>query len=95
MRFEWSERKNEGNRAKHGVSFETAWRVFMDPWHLSLQDRHVGGEERWQTLGLVGGTVILLVAHTYRVDETGEELIRIISARKATARERRWYEQIG
>ncbi len=46
-------------------------------------------------LGLVAGVVILLVAHTYRVDEAGDEVIRIVSARKATARERWQYEQLG
>ena len=47
---------------------------------------------RWQTLGLVGGVVVLLVAHTYG-EEKGEEVIRIISARKATPRERMFYEE--
>jgi uncharacterized protein len=93
MRFEWDDRKDEINRAKHGVSFETARLVFEDPMHLSLQDRHEAGEERWQTLGLVGGVVLVLVAHTYRVDPHGEEVIRIVSARKATTHERRWYEE--
>jgi len=50
----------------------------------------VAGEERWQTLGLVGGMVILLVAHTF-YEENGEEIVRIISARKATPGERRIY----
>ena len=48
------------------------------------------GEERWQTVGLVGGSVILPVAHTY-IDEGDEEVIRIISARKATPGERKAY----
>ncbi len=90
MRFLWDEAKDRHNRAKHKVSFETSRLVFDDPSALSVQDRLVGGEERWQTLGLVGGSVVLLVAHTY-VDEGGEETIRIISARKATARERKMY----
>jgi uncharacterized DUF497 family protein len=75
------------------VSFETASLVFDDPYHLSIQDRHENTEERWQTLGLVGGVVVLVVAHTYREDGWGDEVIRIISARKATAHERRRYEQ--
>lgn len=58
---------------------------------LSIQDRHVSGEERWQTLGLVGGVVVLVVAHTYR-EESDAEVIRIISARKATTQERQTYE---
>lgn len=91
MRFEWDPGKDELNLAKHGVSFDLARRVFDDPRHLSIQDSHVSGEERWQTLGLVGGIVVLLVAHTYREEEHGE-VIRIISARKATRHERQIYE---
>lgn len=93
MRFEWDEAKDRKNRLKHGVSFDTARLVFDDPRAINLQDRHEGGEERWQTLGLIGQTVVLLVAHTYREDGAGEEIIRIISARKATHKERRIYEQ--
>ncbi len=93
MRYEWDDNKDRANRAKHGVSFETASLVFDDPAHLSIQDRHACGEERWQTLGLVGGVVVLMAAHTYREDDSGEEVVRIISARKATAQERQRYEQ--
>lgn len=93
MRYEWDPRKDRANQAKHGVSFRTAARVFEDPRHLSVQDRHQTGEERWQTLGLVGGVVVLLVAHTYREDDQGDEVIRIISALKATRHERQCYEQ--
>ena len=92
MRFVWDEEKSRINRAKHKVSFETAALAFEDPLALSVQDRLVEGEKRWQTLGLVGGVVVLLVAHTYE-EENGEEVVRIISARKATARERMLYEQ--
>ncbi|HEY9140263.1 MAG TPA: BrnT family toxin [Bryobacteraceae bacterium] len=91
MRFEWDEDKNRRNLAKHKVSFETASLVFDDPQVLSIQDRVVEGEERWQTVGMVSGAV-LLVAHTYR-DEAGDEVIRLISARKAIARERRAYAE--
>jgi uncharacterized DUF497 family protein len=92
MRFEWDEAKNRHNIAKHKVSFETARLVFEDPQALSVPERIVGSEERWQTLGTIGGAVVLLVAHTYR-EEGGEEAIRIISARKATPRERKAYEK--
>jgi len=64
--------------------------VFDDPFHISVQDREVEGEARWQTIGMVNGVHMLLVAHT--VDEE-EGLIRILSARKATRRERRVYAQ--
>jgi uncharacterized DUF497 family protein len=92
MRFEWDEAKNRRNLAKHGIAFEIARSVFGDPHALSVQDRVVGGEERWQTLGAVGGVVAVLVAHTHE-EEAGEEVIRIISARKATPLERKAYEQ--
>ena len=93
-RFEWAEVKNLRNRQKHGVDFETAARIFADPFALSLQDRVEGGQARWQTIGLVEGHLLLLVAHTIREDMLNEsiEVIRIISARKATRNERRRYE---
>ena len=89
MRFEWDEDKNRRNLAKHKVSFKTAKAVFDDPHVLSIQDRVIEGEERWQTVGMVSGTV-LFVAHTYR-DEGSDEVIRLISARKAIPHERRAY----
>ena len=92
MRFEWDVHKDRINRCKHQVSFATAVLIFDDPAHLSVQDRSVDGEMRWQTLGCAGGVVILLVAHTWR-EADGEEVVRIISARKATAQERRRYEK--
>jgi uncharacterized DUF497 family protein len=92
MRFEWDETKNRHNLAKHGINFEIAKSVFEDPRALSMQDRIVDGEERWQTLGAIGGVAVVLVAHTHE-EHGGEEVIRIISARKATPLERRAYEQ--
>lgn len=92
MVFEWDERKNRGNRAKHHVSFEAATLVFEDPQAITMLDRAEEGEERWQTLGMAAGAVVLLVVHTYR-KEGVEEHIRMISARKATPRERKTYEE--
>lgn len=92
MNFAWDPEKDDINRVKHGISFETAMLVFDDPFHLSVQDRIVGGEERWRTMGLVNGLMILIVAHTY-LEQGGHEIIRIISARKATRQERRYYEE--
>jgi uncharacterized DUF497 family protein len=92
MRFTWDEHKSRQNRVKHRVSFETAVLVFDDPYAVSVQDRVVDGEERWQTVGLVGGVTVLLVAHTTQ-GEHGEEIVHIISARKATPHERRTYER--
>lgn len=88
----WDENKNLTNQSKHRISFELAQRVFDDPLHLSRQDRTENGEQRWQTLGLVGDVAILLVAHSV-IEANGEETIRIISARKADKTERRIYEQ--
>jgi uncharacterized DUF497 family protein len=92
VQFTWDERKNQSNRQKHGISFETAVLAFDDAHQLSRQDRTVDGEPRWQTIGMVNGIHVLLVAHT--VSENGdEEVIRIISARKATPPERRVYAE--
>ncbi len=74
------------------MRFEDAMLVFADPHALVEQDRVEGGELRWQTLGLAAGIVLLLVAHTVR-DEHQDEIIRIISARKATRKERTRYDQ--
>lgn len=96
MRFSWDPAKAESNRRKHGVSFEEAAQVFADAFRQTRQDRIEGGEYRWQTLGVVQGVVVLLVAHTITEDEDkGEpvEEIRIISARRATRRERKHYEE--
>ena len=83
MRFEWDEAKNRRNLAKHKISFDTARLVFEDAHALSFEDLTVNGEERWQTLGMVGG-LIVMVAHTFW-EEEGEEVIRVISARKASS----------
>jgi len=91
MRFEWDERKNIRNHAKHRVSFETAQLVFDDPHQISMLERIEDHEERWQTIGMAGGILLLLVVHTFR-GEGVDEVTRIISARKATPKERTIYE---
>ena len=91
MQFEWDERNNKINLAKHGLSFETATLVFRDPDILSVPDqRHQGEGERWFSIGRVDVTIVY-VAHTVMENDNGEEIIRIISARKATPREEREY----
>jgi uncharacterized DUF497 family protein len=89
----WDPDKAAANRVKHGLSFETAALVFEDPLHASRQDTHPEGD-RWHTIGLVG-PVLLLVVHTWpeAESEEGEPVGRIISARKAIARERKIYEE--
>lgn len=91
MQFEWDSRKAELNLAKHGVAFEVAELVWDDPTHIVVADRHEEGEERWHAIGLVRGVTVLTVIHTYR-DRHGDEVIRIIGARKATGAERKRYE---
>jgi uncharacterized protein len=91
MRWTWDPEKAAANRVKHGVSFETAMLVFDDPLHESKPDLHPDGD-RWHTIGLVG-PVLLLVVHTWPESEGDEPVGRIISARKATAHERKIYEK--
>lgn len=92
MTFEWDETKNRRNRAKHGVSFEAATLVFDDSHAVGVPEHTEEGEVRWKTVGMAAGVVPLLVVHTHR-EEGGEEYLRIISARKATPRERKTYEE--
>jgi uncharacterized protein len=91
-RFEWDERKSEINRKKHGVDFETGQLVFDDPLFISFISNIVDGQERWSAIGTVEGTIVLVVVHTYK-EEPPDEVIRIISARRATSHERKLYEQ--
>lgn len=93
MRWTWDPDKNRRNQRVHGISFETAQRVFDDPLAVSRPDPRAG-EERWQTVGLIG-QVVVLVAHTWPEPDpaTGEEVGRIIGARKATSHERKAYEE--
>ncbi len=83
--FEWDERKAAANDRKHGIRFKEAALAFNDPFSLSEQDRIENGEQRWQTMGMVGGCLLLLVAHTVRFEEV--EVVRIISARPADRKE--------
>ncbi|MDR0338665.1 MAG: BrnT family toxin [Desulfovibrio sp.] len=92
MEFEWDQRKNQTNYAKHKINFEFACKVFADPLAALRFDRVVDGEERWLVIGKVMDEHVLLVVHTYRPHD-GLECIRIISARRATSHERRLYEE--
>ena len=93
MQWTWDPRKNETNKGTHGLRFETARLVFDDPHAASHRDPFPG-EPRWQTIGMVGN-VVLLVVHTHPepASGSGEEIGRIISARKATKHERTAYEE--
>ena len=87
IRFEWSLAKAESNLRKHRVSFDSAALVFSDPFAVAEQDRIEDGELRWQTLGMAGSFMLLVVAHTIRNEEDGTEIVRIISARRAERKE--------
>lgn len=91
INFEWDSAKAATNRRKHGISFELAALAFADPFAFVMEERIEGDEHRWRTLGMVEGCLLLLVAHTVH-DMDGAEFIRIISARKATRKERQRYE---
>ena len=93
MHWTWDEDKNRTNKRKHGLSFETAKLVFEDPLMAQCPDPNPN-EDRWHTVGMIGN-VAVIVAHTWpKLDSgTGVETGRIISARKATAHERRAYEE--
>jgi uncharacterized DUF497 family protein len=87
--------RNLSNRRKHGVSFEEATQVFLDPFYVSLKERIEDGEQRWQTYGEVKSCLLVMVAHTVKeVDERCEtvEVMRIFSARHASRKERQRYE---
>lgn len=89
QRFEWDERKNKANQKKHGVSFEEARTAFLDEnARVVIDPDHSDEEDRFVLLGLSIRLRVVVVCHCYRASE---DVIRIISARKANATERRDY----
>jgi len=91
LRFDWDERKNRRNRTKHGVWFEEAQSVFHDPHARLFHDpEHSEEEDRFILLGVSSAARTLVVIHYYR---DSDSMIRIISARKATRKEARFYEE--
>ena len=88
MDFEWDEAKNRTNIYKHGVSFETASRIFEGPVLGWLDVRYNYGEDRYISVGSVGARVLLVVAYTKRHGR-----VRLISARPASRRERQAYHE--
>lgn len=89
IRFEWDQRKERLNRQKHGVSFREAESVFSDESAVLIRDPDASDEEdRFVLLGLSSVLRTLVVCHCYR---RTEEVIRIISARKANRKERLQY----
>jgi hypothetical protein len=89
LRFEWDPEKNRQNQRKHGVSFEEGESVFSDQHGLFMSDPdHSEDEDRFILLGLSSALRNLVICHCYR---EGEDVIRIISARKADPSERSRY----
>ena len=89
MELEWDAEKATRNLKKHGVSFEDAKRVFFNPWRIeSYDEREDYGEDRWTTIGQVGA-VLLFVVYTLRRGE----VVRLISARRANAYEKKQYRE--
>lgn len=91
--FEWDADKALSNARKHGVTFDRAATVFLDVLALTVFDAaHSEYEERWFTLGMDAGGMLLAVAHTYQATGPASIRVRLISARAATGRERQYYE---
>lgn len=89
--FEWDENKNQINQKKHGLSFETAREVFYDENAVLFDDPdHSIGEERFLIIGMIPSSKICIVSHCYR--DSGN-VIRLISAREATKREKKIYQE--
>jgi uncharacterized DUF497 family protein len=88
MRFEWDEEKNRINIQKHGIDFRDVPEIFLHPMLVCLDERQDYGEDRWVSLGLIKSLVGVVVYTERRAD-----VIRIISARKATTKEAKRYVQ--
>ncbi len=92
LQFEWDVDKERINIAKHKLNFLDACHVFSDPFQLNLYDEdHSDEEDRWVIIGEAPVMKIVLVVHTIKLHESGEGRVRIISARKATKKERESY----
>lgn len=89
MQFEWDEAKRQQNIQKHGFDFRDAWQIFNSPMLIALDERYDYGEDRWIGLGTIQ-TQVVIVVYT----ELNENVIRIISIRKAMTHERNRYEQL-
>jgi uncharacterized protein len=91
IRYEWDPRKSRSNKAKHGVSFEEARAAFLDEHARVIPDlEHSEEEERFVLLGVSIALRVLVVCHCYR---ESNQVVRIISARRADPSERRQYAE--
>lgn len=93
--FEWDPAKANENLRKHTVGFDRAAEVFMDPLAISIVDEeHSDEEERWVTLGMDRRGIILVLVHAFSEVSADECKVRIISARKASRKETRQYQEM-
>ncbi len=93
MYWTWDLNKNEANRQKHGIDFEVSQLVFSDPLAITTEDSWPY-EQRWKTIGAIKRTVVIVIDTWPNPNpDPGREAGRIISARKATRRERAAYEE--
>ena len=91
--FDWDNDKNAKNKRKHKISFEAASRVFADPLCNTKPDpEHSHGDERFRTIGDIGGVCYCVVIHSMQEVDDDFTLVRIISARKLDKSERKDYE---
>lgn len=94
--FDWDPEKAAENFRKHGVAFEEAATIFLDPFAASLfDDDHSVNEERWITQGRASSGRLLVVSHTFFEVPGLEIRVRLISARPAKTHERKQYEDEG
>ena len=87
MRFEWDEAKNRENILKHGLDFADAWEIFESPMMANLDRRGVYSEERWIGVGFLKNFIVVVVY------TESEDVIRVISLRKALKHERTRFEE--
>ena len=93
--FEWDPRKAHKNFQKHKISFSRATEIFLDPFALSIFDEtHSNDEDRWITIGKTKNDILIVVIHTFKEIQHDQISIRIISARKATQKESKQYQDI-
>lgn len=95
MKIEWDEKKNKKNIKVHGVSFDEAKEILDDPFCISILDKRFDySEERWISLGSTTTGKLLVIGYAYYLSRNVEDRIRMITARKATKKEREQYEKV-
>ena len=92
--FDWDQNKAKANRKKHGIAFEDASTIFLDPRMISVFDtEHSEDEDSWATIGIDKNGILLVVVHTFQQLAADSCRIRIISARKAIIIESKQYKE--